>query len=76
LEQLDELNWDHIATGDFRDSVVKEAKQAEFLFYGSFPLSLVRSIGVMDEGIAERVREILIGTALRLEVRVEWEWYY
>jgi ssDNA thymidine ADP-ribosyltransferase, DarT len=76
LEQLDELNWDHIAAGDFRESVVQEAKQAEFLLYGSFPLSLVRSIGVMDEAIADRVRQILIGARLELDVRVERDWYY
>ncbi len=76
LDQLDELNWDHITAGDFRESVVKEAKQAEFLLYGSFPVSLVRSIGVMEEVIADRVRDILIGAGLELDVHVEREWYY
>ncbi len=76
LRQLDELQWDHIAADDFRDSVVKEAKQAEFLLYGSFPLSLVRSIGVFDESIATRVREMLAAAGRALDVRVEREWYY
>ncbi len=76
LQQLNELNWDHVAADDFRDPVVKDAKQAEFLFYHSFPWSLVRSIGVYDESIAERVREILSETGLRPAVEVERAWYY
>ena len=61
---------------DFRDALVKEAKQAEFLVYRSFPWTLVRSIGVIDEGIARRVRQILVGTGHQPDVRVEPGWYY
>jgi ssDNA thymidine ADP-ribosyltransferase, DarT len=42
-----------------RSAAVKEAKQAEFPVYGSFPWTLVRIIGVMSEKIAEREREIV-----------------
>src|SRR5205823_1426404 len=37
LAQLDQLSWEHITNNDFRDPLVKEAKQAEFLVYRSFP---------------------------------------
>ena len=46
--QLDQLNWGHIDNPDFRDPLVKEAKQAEFLVFGSFPWTLVRTIGVIE----------------------------
>jgi hypothetical protein len=76
LGQLDRLNWDHIAATEWSDELIKDAKQAEFLVYGSFPWTLVRSIGVLDEKIAERVREILTQAHHRPDVRVERTWYY
>ncbi len=76
LDQLDRLNWEYIASTDFRDPEVKDAKQAEFLVFGSFPWSLVRTIGVLDEPIANRVREILAAADHRPDVQVRTEWYY
>ena len=73
---MDQLNWDHIANTDFRDPLVKEAKQAEFLVYESFPWSLVRTIGVISEKIAERVREIVSVSDHRPDVQVQTGWYY
>ena len=76
LAQLDQLRWDHIADMDFRDPLVKEAKQAEFLVLGSFPWTLVRTIGVKDEKIAERVRGIVAKGDHQPDVQVRAEWYY
>ena len=76
VSQLGQMNWDHIANCDFRDPVVKEAKQAEFLVYGSFPWTLVRTIGVISEKIAERVREIVSVSDHRPDVQVQTGWYY
>ena len=70
------ISSDHIANTDFRDPLVKEAKQAEFLLYGSFPWSLVRMIGVISEKIAERVREIVSARDHRPDVQVQTGWYY
>ena len=56
--------------------MVKEAKQAEFLVYGSFPWTLVRTIGVMSEKLAERVREIVSVSDYRPDVQVQTGWYY
>jgi hypothetical protein len=61
MAELSQLKWEHIASDDFWDPMVKEAKQAEFLVYRSFPWTLIRAIGVMDETIARRVQEILNG---------------
>lgn len=76
LAQLGQLHWDHITSEDFRDSLVKEAKQAEFLVHGSFPWTMVRTVGVHSEGIAKRVREIVAISDHRPDVRVETGWYY
>ena len=46
MSYLHELDWDAIASTDFRDPNVKERKQAEFLVYGFFPFDLVERIGV------------------------------
>jgi len=74
--QLDQLCWDHIAADDFRRREVKEAKQAEFLVFGSFPWTLVRRIGVMSEKVAERVQEIVAASDHRPEVTVQNAWYF
>ena len=76
LALLGQLNWPHIASHVFREPEVKDAKQAEFLVHGSFPWTLVRSIGVIDGKIAERVREILAGSDHRPDVQVQAGWYY
>ena len=76
LTQLDQLNWEHINNPDFRDPLVKESKQAEFLVFGSFPWTLVRRIGAMSERLAERVREIVSVGDHRPDVQVRTEWYY
>jgi hypothetical protein len=76
LAKLDELDWDHIASPDFRDPLVKEAKQAEFLVLGSFPWSLVRTIGVISEDLVARVREIMSVGDHRPDVQVQTGWYY
>ena len=76
VTQLSQLNWDHIANDDFREPLVKDAKQAEFLVHGSFPWTLVRRIGVISQRLAERVRQIVSDGDHRPDVRVEAGWYY
>jgi hypothetical protein len=76
LSHLDRLNWDHIAATEWSDKLIKDAKQAEFLIYGSFPWMLVRSIGVLDEQIASRVRGLIAQAHHRPDVRAEPTWYY
>lgn len=76
MAELGQLGWDHIANPDFRDSLVKDAKQAEFLIHGAFPWSLVRTIGVISGKIAERVREIVSISDHQPDVQVQAGWYY
>jgi ssDNA thymidine ADP-ribosyltransferase, DarT len=76
LAQLDQLKWEHIANPDFRDPLVKEAKQAEFLVSESFPWSLIRTVGVISANLVERVRQIVSVSDHQPDVQVQAGWYY
>jgi hypothetical protein len=76
LNLLDLINWDAVAARDFRDPLVQEGKQAEFLVYEAFPLSLVRSIGAYNRTIAVQAMQTLHGSSYQPLVSVEAEWYY
>ena len=76
LSELIELDWNHIAANDFRLAEVKESKQAEFLVSESCPWHLFRRIGVIDETIARRVREIVSISDHRPDVVVQRSWYF
>jgi len=75
LRDFDKINWKAVEATDFRDILVKEGKQAEFLIYGSFPWQLIDRVGVMDGGMRNVVREVL-GDSVRPLVSVENAWYY
>lgn len=76
VEDLDKINWPAVAATDFRDMLVKEGKQAEFLVFGSFPWELGERIGVQSAEAKARVDAVLEGAAHRPPVRVERQWYY
>jgi len=74
-DDLDEINWSAVEATDFRDMLVKEGKQAEFLIYESFPWELVEKIGVCNRRIRDQVIEKL-GNRASPEVSIERDWYY
>ena len=76
LQQLDSLDWNAIAATNWKDLIVRERKQAEFLVEGSFPWELIERIGVMDKKMAESVANGLSEAAHRPEVVVVGSWYY
>ncbi len=76
LNDLDKINWPAVAATDFRDMVVKEGKQAEFLMYESFPWELVERIGVRDTTAMRAVQRTLSESDHQPPVRVERSWYY
>jgi len=76
LELLGEIDWDAVASDDFRSREVKEGKQAEFLVYEFVPWELVREIGVRSEDVAARVRAILDGADHAPPVGVRPTWYF
>jgi ssDNA thymidine ADP-ribosyltransferase, DarT len=76
LAQLDELQWEAINATNWRDPLVKEGKQAEFLLEYSFPWELVDRIGVFDQEMAGRLTAMLQGAQHRPRVVVARNWYY
>ena len=76
LDNLDEISWAAVRATDFRNPVIKEGKQAEFLVHDSFPWELVERIGVHDVGIRTKVEEALDSAEHKPLVTVERAWYY
>jgi hypothetical protein len=76
LGEIEKLDWDAIAATNWKDLIVREHKQAEFLVEESFPWGLVERVGVIDEAIAESVANALRGAAYKPEVVVVQNWYY
>jgi len=76
LSKLNKVDWNAVAATDFRDSNVKEGKQAEFLMYEAFPWSLVGRIGTCDKSVAKSATKALTGVRYQPVVSVEPGWYY
>jgi len=76
LRVLSRLNWPAIHATDFRYTLIKEGKQAEFLLYGHFPWHLVECVGVHDQGMAERVGDLLAQAGQPNVVSIQAGWYY
>jgi hypothetical protein len=74
--ELDVLDWQAIATTDWRDPFVKERKQAEFLVEQSFPWQLIERICVIDNETAQRVEACLREADHRPAAIVMRSWYY
>lgn len=74
-KDLDKINWDAVRANDFRDMIIKEGKQAEFLMFESFPWNLIERIGVQSEHIRDRVVQ-KIGEVESAKVSIESSWYY
>lgn len=74
--QLDELSWDAIAANDWKDPIIKEAKQSEFLLLDSFPWALIESIGVISDARRNAVLEAIANATHQPPVFVKPEWYY
>jgi len=76
MADLDEVNWKAVSANDFRDPLVKEGKQAEFLVYEFFPWRLVEKVGVMNDRVMNRVEDLLAKGKDKPVVSVERSWYY
>jgi ssDNA thymidine ADP-ribosyltransferase, DarT len=76
LANLEVIDWNAIAATDWRDPLVKEAKQAEFLVLDSFPWDLVQKVGVIDRRTLDRVSRIIENAPHKPLVSVQRDWYY
>ena len=70
------IDWNAVRETDFRDPMVKEGKQAEFLVHDTFPWHLVEKIGVIDATMQNQVNTILQHANHKPVVNVERSWYY
>jgi hypothetical protein len=76
LDDLDKINWPAVAATDWwRDIIIKEGKQAEFMLYESFPWELIEKIGVYNNDAGEAVIR-KVGKSRSDMVTVEKSWYY
>ena len=74
--ELDKIDWEAVNETDFRDPLVKEGKQAEFLIHDTCPWHLVGKIGVLNERIRHQVNSILQNVQHKPVVAIERTWYY
>jgi hypothetical protein len=71
-----EIDWDAVEATDFRDFLVKEGKQAEFLIHDTCPWHLVEKIGVLNKNMRDQVDLILEDSEHKPIVSIERNWYY
>jgi hypothetical protein len=76
LDRLAEVNWSAVKATDFRNPLIKDGKQAEFLVFESFPWSLVERIGVASQAVLQRIQQVLAAGARRPPANVEPRWYF
>ncbi len=76
VDQLDMVDWNAVAARDFRDRMVQEGKQAEFLLHENCPWHLIEKIGVIDAQIARQVEVIVRQATSQPIVNVQQSWYY
>jgi hypothetical protein len=74
--ELDKIDWNAVKATVFRDSQVKEGKQAEFLLHDACPWHLVEKISVIDAAMQAKVNNILQNTQNKPVVTIERAWYY
>jgi hypothetical protein len=75
-DQLHEIDWEAVAATDFRDPVVKEGKQAEFLVHEFFSWRLVRRIGVRSRMTYYRASQVLASVQHKPLLEVIPSWYF
>ena len=73
---LNEINWSAIASTDFRDSQIKDQKQAEFLTFGTFPWTLIHKIGTINKTMAAQIEEAIEGIPHQPIIEVKRDWYF
>jgi len=76
LSSLDEIDWGAVDATDFRNSEIKEGKQAEFLVFDFLPWEMVTGIGVQNKTVSDKVKDILNSARHQPIVRVKKNWYY
>ena len=74
--ELVKIDWEAVTSTDFRDPLVKEGKQSEFLIHDTCPWHLVEKIGLLNEEKLHQVNSILQNVQHKPVVTIEETWYY
>jgi len=75
-KHLDKINWQAVNATDFKNSEIKEGKQAEFLMFDYFPWNLIEGIGVVNQDIKNSVDSILQRAEYKPPTSIIRKWYY
>ncbi len=75
LDYLNEIDWEAVNSLDFRNTQIKEFKQAEFLINKQFPWRLVEKIGAFSAGILHQVEKLSVGSQHKPQLAVKPDWY-
>jgi ssDNA thymidine ADP-ribosyltransferase, DarT len=76
LDRLGEVNGTAIEATDWRDPLIKDGKQAEFLIHDWFPWELIEKVGVFNQNISDEVLKVLSTSGHAPVVNIERAWYY
>lgn len=76
LDKLSEIDWEAVTALDFRASMIKEGKQAEFLVFEDFPWQLIERIGVINQRMEQQVAPLVSQAVHQPTVSVQPDWYY
>ena len=74
------VNWDAVEakwwSGPQADPATMSKKMAEFLVHEQFPWTAFRQIGVINQSVADRVKQIIANADHQPQVTVRRQWYY
>jgi hypothetical protein len=76
LAHLDKINWEAVSATDFRDPLIKDRKQAEFLLHESFPVDLIETVGAINSSVAAHANQIILNNGHTINVDIKPEWYF
>ena len=76
LDNLNLIDWNAVASDDFRSPDVKEGKQAEFLVHEFLPWTLIGRIGVKSIRIKTQVEQIIASAQHKPIVTIQPDWYF
>lgn len=75
-EKLDAVDWEAVGANDFRDSRIKDGKQAEFLVKDFVPWELVERMGTRSEEVREEALAAISESDHQPPVEVCRDWYF
>jgi hypothetical protein len=76
IKDIIEVNWDAVKATNFKDFLVKEGKQAEFLIHDICAWQLIEKIGVLNQKMLDKVNSLLENSKYKPVVAIEKSWYY